>query len=345
MVIDNVKKKKWKFLQFAVFYLPLSVLVMGMTGWAWLAIYFSNLPGQNFRLVVSILMPCFTGLIFWFVRPLWRKLVCFLMLFCLVLCWWLLIPASNDRNWQPDVAVLCHAEINGDDVTIHNIRNCDYRTKEDYTPQYYDKTFSLSKLQTADLYVVTWGPKLIAHTMMSFGFGDQGYVCISIETRKEQGESYSAIKGFFKQFELIYIVADERDLVRLRTNYRGEKVYLYRLKSDPKIIREVFLDYFKQINRLVDNPGWYNALTQNCTTTIRGHTRPYTQKRPFDWRLLANGYLDQMLYDRKVVDTNYPFAELKKRVYINDKAVLLDNDPNFSYCIRVGVPGIEDIKD
>lgn len=328
-----------------VLYLLIFVAAAVMTAWAGLAVYFSNLPTPGLRLAGSILIPCAAVFIFWRFRPFWKKLVCFLILFCAVLCWWLLIPASNNRSWQPDVAVLSYADFHGDQVTIHNIRNCEYRTKEDYTPQYYDKTFSLSKLQTADLYIVTWGPTLIAHTMMSFGFGDQGYVCISIETRKEQGESYSAIKGFFKQFELIYIVADERDLVRLRTNYRGEKVYLYRLKSDPKIIREVFLDYFKQINRLVDKPGWYNALTQNCTTTIRGHTRPYTQKRPFDWRLLANGYLDQMLYDRKVVDTNYPFEELKKRVYINDKAVLLDNDPNFSYFIRVGVPGIEDIKD
>jgi hypothetical protein len=274
------------------------------------------------------------------VRPFARSFLFFLIPFGFVLIWWLLIPASNNRNWQPMSAVLCHADINGDDVTIHNIRNFDFHSETEFTPQYYDKTFSLSALKTVDLYLIYWGPTLIAHTMMSFGFGDQGYVCISIETRKEVGEEYSAIKGFFKQYELNYVVADERDLVRLRTHFKDEDVYLYRLKAQPQVVRNVFLDYFKHINRLTEKPKWYNALTHNCTTTIRGHTLPHTDKRPLDWRLIVNGFLDEMLYERKDIDTSLPFTELKKQVYINGKAVKWDASQDFSRHIREGLPGI-----
>ena len=225
-------------------------------------------------------------------------------------------------------------------MTLHNIRNFEYHSEEDYTPQYYDRTFSLSKLKTADLYIVFWGPTLIAHTMMSFGFGDQGYVCISIETRKEEGESYSAVKGFFKQYELIYIVADERDVVRLRTNFRHEDVYLYRLKAEPEVIREVFLDYFKHINQLAEQPQWYNALTHNCTTTIRGHTAPYAHGK-ISWKLLANGYLDTLLYERGVIDTILPFEQTRAACKINDRAISLDPDQDFSHDIRKGRPGTQ----
>ena len=335
-----MSKKQSKVLRLLVL-IPIYCLIFVMTIWAMGAIYFSNLPLQYLRITVCLLFPCMVAVIFWRVHPFQLSLLLFMGLFSVVLIWWWLIPPSNGRRWQQDVAVLCHAEISGDDIIIHNLRNFDYRSTEDYTPRYYDKTFSLSKLQTADLYIVFWGPKLIAHTMMSFGFGDQGYVCISIETRKEQSEAYSAIKGFFKQYELIYIVADEKDVVRLRTNYRHQDVYLYRLKADPVLIREVFLDYFKQINRLNKEPEWYNALTHNCTTTIRGHTRPYTQKRPLDWRILANGYLDTMLYERKVVDTSLPFEELKRRVHINERAVQWDGYEDFSGYIRQGLPGME----
>jgi len=340
---NDKKKVRWKPFRFLV-YVSLILLVIIMTAWAAAAVYFSNLPTQFLRLILSILFPCIVTAIFWRVHPFGRASLFFLSLFGLVLIWWLLIPPSNNRQWHPMSEVLCYADINGDDVTIHNIRNFDYRSVTDFTPQYYDKTFSLSSLKTVDLYLIYWGPTLIAHTIMSFGFGEQGYVCISIETRKEVGEEYSATKGFFKQYELIYMVGDERDLVRLRTHIRGEDVYLYRLKTEPQVIRNVFLDYFKHINRLNEKPKWYNALTHNCTTTIRGHALPHTENRPLDWRMIINGFLDEMLYERKEVDTSLPFAELKKQVYINDKAVALDINEDFSFQIRRGLPGMEETK-
>jgi hypothetical protein len=176
--------------------------------------------------------------------------------------------------------------------------------------------------------------------MLSFGFDGEGEVCFSIETRKEKGEEYSAIKGFFKQYELTYVVADERDLVRLRTNYRNEDVYLYRLNADPELIRKVFLDYMKEVNSIHDHPKWYNALTSNCTTNIRGHTAQFVPNAKMDWRVIVNGYLDTLLYERGLVVRSLPFDELKRRSYINDDALAADNDPDFSKIIRHGLPGI-----
>jgi hypothetical protein len=285
----------------AVFRIFAGVMLLGMTLWGALAIYYSDLASA----------------------------------------WWLAIPPSHDRDWQPDVAVLPYATFAGDSVTLHHIRNNEYRSETDFTPRYYDKTFQLSKLRTIDLFLSYWGPTLIAHTIMSFGFEGEGYVAISIETRKEKNEEYSSIKGFFKQYELTYVVADERDLVRLRTNYRGEDVYLYRLQGSPDVGREVFLQYLRDVNELSARPAWYNALTENCTTGIYRLARPYAARSWWDWRLFVNGYLPELAYDIGAVDRSLPFPEFKARSLINEQAKAADHDPDFSRQIRVGLPGIE----
>lgn len=279
------------------------------------------------------------------VRPWWVARMVLLALFGGVVAWFLLIPPSNNRDWQPDVALLPFAEVNGDRVTIHNVRNCDYLSETNYTVSYYDRVYDVAKLQSADLYVCCWGPPLIAHTMLSFGFEGGNYVCFSIEARKEKGEGFSAIKGFFRQFELIYVVGDERDLVRLRTNYRGESVYLYRLNGDIAVARQVFLGYMKQINRLKDQAEWYNAVTANCTTLIRGLAKPYVKNARFDWRILANARVDEMAYERKSLDQTLPFAELKARSQITDRAKAADKDPAFSRRIREKLPGIVTLRE
>jgi len=316
-------------------------VLMTATGlWSMVAVYESNLPTSWVKTCATVAYTLLLGTIAWRVRP-WRKarLLC-LGAFAVVIAWFLVTPPSNNRDWQPDVAVLPYAEINRDQVTIHNIRNCEYRSETDYTVRHYDKSFDLTKLRSVDLYLVYWGSPLIAHTMMSFGFDGGDYVCFSIETRKEKGEAYSAIKGCFRQFELTYIIGDERDLVRLRTNFRGEQVYLYRLNTDAATARLVLLDYLRQVNRLKDRPEWYNALTSNCTTNIRGHTKPYSNNAPFDWRILVNGRVDEMAYERKVLDQGLPFAELKRRSLVNGRAKEADADPGFSARIREGLPGL-----
>lgn len=309
-----------------------------------LAIYFSPLPDSLRMMAAGLFALAALVLILSGLRkkkP--RAWGAFLVLFALVFAaWWLLIPPSNDRNWQPDVAVLPWAEIQGDLVTVHNIRNVDYRSETDYRVRHYDRRFDLRGLQSVDLFLVYWGSPSIAHTMLSFGFEDGGFLCFSIETRKEVGEEYSAVKGFFKQFELTYVVADERDVVRLRSNYRsGEDVYLYRLKVPTDFARKVLLDYLREVNSLRENPEWYRAMLTNCTTSILRHTTPFNPDARFDWRLIANGYLDEMLYERGRLDRSLPFTELKRKSLINRRAKAADQVDDFSRLIRVGLPGME----
>jgi hypothetical protein len=313
------------------------LLTIPLTGWVCLAVYYSNLPGSLVRTVCSILSAVVLLSLFFWVRSLKAGIITYAIVFGVVLGWWWLIPASNDRDWHQDVATLPSAEITGNIITIHNIRNFDYSSTTDYAIAHYDKTVNLDQLETVDLFLVYWGPRLIAHTIMSFGFADGTYIAISIETRKEKGEEYSAIKGFFKQYELTYVVADERDVVRLRSNYRNEDVYLYRLQVDKELARAVFIDYFNFINRLAEEPAWYNALTMNCTTAIRGHSKPYSPDSAFDWRRLANGRIDEMMYERGTITSDLSFDEHRKQSLINEHAQTHDQDPGFSQRIREAV--------
>jgi hypothetical protein len=225
-------------------------------------------------------------------------------------------------------------------VTIHNIRNCDYRTETDFDVQHYDKTFDLDQLKSVDLFLVYWGSPAICHTMMSFGFGDGGYVCISIETRKEKGESYSTLAGFFRQYEIYYVVADERDVVRVRTTYRQpqEDVYIYRINGSIDNLRRVFLDYIESINELRTQPSYYNTLTTNCTTSILFHTRMNREAPPLSWKILLSGYVPDYLYELGRIDRSRPFAELEKLSHVNARAHTADKDRQFSERIREGLP-------
>ena len=307
-----------------------------VTLWATAAIYFDARIVWLRLPLAAVYASGILAVWIWVGRP-WKAVVTGTS-FAVVLIWWLSLRPSNSRDWLPDVAVLPYADIAGNQITIHNIRNCDYRTETDFDVRYYDKIFQLDKLVTTDLYLVYWGSPNIAHTMVSFGFDGGDYVCMSIETRKEKGEGYSAVKGLFRQFELMYIIADERDLVRLRTNYRqGEDVYLYRARMTPEQSRTLFLDYLRRANELRERPEWYNALTDNCTTAIRTQ-RAAAERAPWNWRILLNGHLDELLYERAMIATNLPLAELKKQCLINARARPADKSADFSQRIRQGLP-------
>jgi hypothetical protein len=267
------------------------------------------------------------------------KLGVFFVGFAVVLGWWLTLKPSNDRAWQPDVSETGWAEVNGDDVTLHNVRNCDYRTETNYTPHWETRTVKLSQLSGLGIAITYWGSPYMAHPIVSFEVADSTPICFSIETRKEIGEDYSAIGGLYRQYELIYICSDERDVIRLRTNYRkGEDVYLYRVLASPDEVRERFREYVKTLNALHVRPRWYNAVTTNCTTSIRAQ-HPTNQRTPWDWRILVNGKGDELLYERHLVATGgLPFAELKQRSYINERARAADQDPDFWRRIREGLP-------
>ena len=318
--------------------LILSVIVVAAVAWAAMAIWFD---GPHSRIIAA---PLATGLaivciyLAVAVRPLLRGLVVALFPVIVVGLWWTAIPASNTRDWTPDVARTARATFDGSRVTIENVRNFKYRSETDYDQRWETRTYDLDRIKGVDLFLSFWGPTEIAHTIVSWDFDDGQHLAISIETRKQKGESYSAIRGFFRQYELYYVVADERDLVGLRTNHRGEQVYLYRMRVPAADARALLVDYLEEVNRLADRPEWYNALTQNCTTAIRGHAQNIGAGGNLDWRLIANGHVDELLYERKQIDTSIPFVELRARSNITEKAKAADDSPDFSARIRQGLP-------
>lgn len=320
------------------------LIVLSLVAWS-IAALSIDLPVPSLRLPVAIVFGIAILAALVLARGAGRKMLACIVGFAAVLAWWLTISASNDRAWQDDVAHASWADMDGDRVTIRNLRNFEYRTETDYTPHWEERTYDLSQIRGVDLFITYWGSPWIAHPIASFQFGDDQHVAISIETRKEVGEDYSAFRGFFRQYELIYIIADERDLVRLRTNYRsGEEVYLYRTTVTPEAARIIFLDYLRSANELRDRPAFYNALTSNCTTNIRLHAKAATGPRapPWDWRLLLNGKSDEFAYQYGRLAGDLPFAALRQQAHINDAARAADGAPDFSARIRAGRAGFEE---
>ena len=318
----------------------LGILLAGLLLWSAGALYYAPLLPEGWRAPAAVTFVLLTVLAFVFLPRRGRTAMVAAVAFALLIGWFFRIPASNDRDWQPEVANLPYATINGDLVTIHNIRNFAYRTETDFDPRWDSRTYDLSKLDSADVIAVYWAGKAIAHVMVSFGFAGKDYLAVSIETRKEKGESYSTLAGFFRQYELYYVVADERDVIGVRSTYRQpqEDVYVYRTNAPVENIRRVFLDYLKSMNDLRDRPSYYNTLTTNCTTSILFHTRINPGSPPMSWKVLLSGYVPDYLYDLGRIDTSRPFAELEKLSLVNARAHAADRDPAFSQRIRVGLP-------
>jgi Domain of unknown function (DUF4105) len=318
--------------------LALSVIVVAGISWGAMALWFD---GPKSRMLAGAMAGGFalvSILLAAIVRPFLRGLAVALLPVAAVALWWTSIPPSNTRDWAPDVARTARATFDGSRVTIENVRNFKYRSESDYEQRWETRTLNLDGIHGVDLFLSFWGPTQIAHTIASWEFDDGQNLAISIETRKEKGESYSALRGFFRQYELYYVVADERDLIGLRTNYRGEQVYLYRIRVPTSQARALLVDYLDEFNRLADHPQWYNALTQNCTTTIRGHAQSAGAGGRLDWRLLANGHLDELLYERGQIDTDLPLGDLRARSNITEKAKAAGDSPDFSDRIRQGLP-------
>ncbi|MEE9608380.1 MAG: DUF4105 domain-containing protein [Myxococcota bacterium] len=317
----------------------LAPALLALALWACAALW---IDGPTSRPLAGLLVAGFSlgaGAALVRVRPLGRGLAAFGVLWLAVLGWWLWLEPSNDRDWEPSVARLPTAAFDGDLVTISNLRNFDYQTEQDFTERWEERTYDLSKLRGADIFLSYWGSPWIAHTVVSWEFDGGQHLAISIETRKQAHESYSALRGFFRQFELYYVVSDERDVIRLRTNYRGEDVYLYHLTTPADRARDVLLDYLREINELAEKPRWYNAATHNCTTAIRYHVQHVAPSNPWDWRILVNGRIDELGHERGTIDRSLPFAELRRRSAIGDRAQAADQDPQFSARIRAGLPG------
>ena len=316
------------------------IIVTAMTAWGVGVLYYSPLAPERWRAIAAGAYAAMTALAFVLLPRRGRTLAGFLIVFAVLVVLFLNIPASNDRDWQTEVSVTPYATLKGDLVTIHGVRNFDYRTETDFTPRWEDRTYDLRKLDSADVIAVYWAGKAIAHVMVSFGFQGKDYLAVSIETRKEKGEEYSTLAGFFRQYELVYIVADERDLIRVRTTYRQpqEDVYIYRTRAPLRNIRRIFLDYIQTMNDMRERPRYYNTLTTNCTTTVLMHTRMNPESPPMSWKILLSGYVPDYLYELGRIDTTKPFAELEKLSHVNAPAHAADKDPVFSQRIREGLP-------
>jgi hypothetical protein len=315
-----------------------------LTVWAAAALYF-DLPFPALRAPAAVLyfFAVLAALIL--LRRSRAGLLVAFTAFAAVCLWWLSLKPSNDRDWQPDNAKTAHADINGDHVTLYDVRNCDYRTEQDYTCQWETRSYDLQNLRGTDVFITWWGSPWIAHPIVSFDFGDQGHIAMSIETRDVVGQGYSAIRGFFRQYALTYIAADERDVVRLRTNYRQhEEVYLFRTTLEPPLARKLFLEYLDRANSLHARPEWYNALTNNCTTNIAVSAADARHVRVrHDWRILLNGKMDELLYENgSLVTGGLSEPALKQQAHINPAAQAAGDSPGFSALVRQGKVGFTD---
>ncbi|MEI6085736.1 MAG: DUF4105 domain-containing protein [Verrucomicrobiota bacterium] len=316
----------------------LLAILLGLVVWSAAALWIDGPTSRKLAGVLAVGFIVGSGVVLYSFERFRNGVLAVLGLVAVVMAWWFSIPARNDRNWQPNVAQLATADIQGNAVTIHNVRNFEYHSETNFTPHWETRRYDLDQIVGCDLFMSYWGPTLICHTISSWAFADGQHLAVSIETRKEVGEDYSALLGFFRQYELYYAVADERDVIGVRTDYRGENVYLYRINMPRAAARALLVDYLDQINRLAAHPKWYNALTQNCTTTIRQNAKHVAPVRRFNWRILANGYFDEMLYTNGRIDTNLPFAELRQLSDITAKAKAAGHSPDFSQLIRVGLP-------
>jgi hypothetical protein len=310
-------------------------IVTLVTLWALAALYIDvRIPALRIPLALLYALGIATVLVKYGTRP--KAAATCLAGFCIVLAWWAGLKPSNEGAWRPDTRQTAWAEVNGNRATIHNLRNCDYHAEFDYTSCWIDRTVDLSQIRAADLFFINWGLRWIDHTILSFQFGDNEHIAFSVEPRAKIGQPYSAILGFFRQYELIFVAADERDVIRLRTNYRkGAEVYLYRTRIQPDEARDIFLTYLNYLNQLRDHPEWYNPLTRNCSTTMsRKIIGDLNNPQPLKLSL------DELLYSRgRLVTGGLPFPELKRREHINAAARAANQSRDFSALIRVGRVG------
>jgi Domain of unknown function (DUF4105) len=255
-----------------------------------------------------------------------------------LLIWWIGLSPSNDREWADDVAQMVRGTVNGDLVTLQNVRNFAWRSEVDYTPRWETRSYDLARLIALDMIVSYWSRRTIAHMLISFGFDDGTHVVFSVEIRREKSESFSEIGGFFKEFELCIIAADERDIVRLRTNVRREETFLFRLKLPVSAMRSLLLAYVEEANTLARVPRFYHTITGNCTTLVWRMLKRIVQPLPFSYRVLLSGYLPEYVYEVGALDRRYPIEELRALGYISERARGSDQSAEFSRDIREGVP-------
>lgn len=307
--------------------------------WASLAIYFSTLPWAWLRIGLAVAFAAFGIWALWFTRrP--RMRWAFAALYVFVLVGWSFIQPSHDREWRQDVAVMPRATIDGDRVRITGVRNFDYRSRDDFTVRYEEREVSLANLTGLDFFISYWMPGPVGHTFLSFTFDNAPPLNISIETRPEVGEGFDPLASLFKKYELIYVVGEERDIVGVRTNFRGEDVYVYRLRVPAEVARKLLLVYLERINELADRPEFYHLLSNSCTINIVRYANLVGRSGDFDLRHYLNGWVDRYFYDTRLLTAEFPFAELRRRSQVDPAVKASEDIEEFSQHIRESVPGM-----
>jgi hypothetical protein len=316
------------------------IVLLLLTLWGGLALWY-QLPGGGVVKVLGAIIWVAIGLAALVLAVKGRPLVgmgCFAVAFAVLLVWWNQIPPSNNRAWADDVSRTLSGRIDGNIVTLDDVRNFAWRSDNDYTMRWETRTYDLSRLDSVDLITSYWSMKSIAHVLVSFGFNDGQHVVFSVEIRREKQESFSEIGGFFKEFELSVIAADERDVIRVRTNVRGEDDYLYHIRMPVEHMRSLFLSYVNEANTLVNTPRWYNTVTVNCTTLVYHMMNRIVGALPLDYRLLFSGYLPEYVYEVGGLDPRYSLEQLQAFGRITERARAADQSATFSQDIRQGIP-------
>jgi hypothetical protein len=317
-------------------------LILLAAGWGTLALHFALAPpAPLFWLLVVILVGGALAALWGVCARRRRRLrvgIFVAMMLCLFGSWWSLQP-SQQRDWSDDVAQRLRAEVDGSRVILHNVRNFDWRSESDYQPRWETRQYDLDRLVSADLVLSYWMGPHIAHTLVSFAFDDGSRVVFSVEIRKQRGESFSALGGFFRKFEQTLVAADERDILRVRTNARGEDMYLYRLAISPTGLRKMFMGYVQQAQQLDRQPSFYNTITSNCTSIVFELVRQLRPGLPVDWRLLLSGHLAEYAYDQHGLLPGYDLATLQRLGQVTERAREADQAADFSTRIRTGMPG------
>jgi hypothetical protein len=250
------------------------------------------------------------------------------------------IRPSHFRDWVPEQAVLPHAEFRGNQVVVRNVRNCQFFAHDVYLVDYYDQTIDLDSVRGVDFIMAPFAAMpALAHTMLSFEIAPPGerphYLAVSVEVRKEKGEEYNPAKGSARQYELMYVLADERDVIQQRSNFRGEDVFLYHTVATPETARMLLVDVLTRVNQIAKEPEFYDTLTNNCTTNIVRHINRIKPDRIFtDLRVLLPGYSDSLAYDAGLIERHGTFLETKEHAYINRLAQQYAGREDFSQRVR-----------